>query len=72
LLSQASGKDETRLVLQPLSLNVFEIEFEVNPKTPGAIGNQRLKFYTYGSLYIYANLEFAKRMVEFTSRVLKV
>lgn len=69
--SQASGKDDGRYA-QALNLNVIELEFEVNPKTEGAIGNQRLKCYTYGQLYVYANLEFAKRMVEFTSRVLKV
>jgi hypothetical protein len=71
LISQASGKDDGRHA-QALNLNVIELEFEVNPKTEGSIGNQRLKCYTYGQLYIYANLEFAKRMVEFTSRVLKV
>jgi hypothetical protein len=54
------------------SLNSAELEFEVNPlgEPLSSSGLKKLKCYTYGQLYIYVNLEFARRMVEFTGRVL--
>lgn len=51
-------------------MTALEIEFEVNPRLPNFTGTKRLKCHTFGQLYIYVNLEFARRMVEFTARVL--
>ncbi len=51
----------------------MELELEVNPRTiPNFVGDKRLKFHTSGQLYIYLNLEFAKNLVKFTTRVLSV
>jgi hypothetical protein len=54
-------------------VNAMEVEMETNPRTiPNFIGNKRVKFHTLGQLYIYLNLEFAKHLIDFTTRVLKV
>lgn len=51
-------------------INAMDIEFEVNPRHN--FGMKRLKCHTHGQLYIYLNLEFARRLVEFTGRILQV
>jgi hypothetical protein len=51
----------------------MELEMEVNPRTiTNFVGDKRLKFHTSGQLYIYLNLEFAKHLVLFTTRILSV
>jgi hypothetical protein len=51
----------------------MELEMEVNPRSiPDFVGDKRIKFHTFGQLYIYLNLEFARHLVDFTTRVLAV
>jgi hypothetical protein len=74
--NHGSGLEESKfskIMNKHYASSILEIEYETNPKdNKEFIGNQRLKFHTYGQIYIYSNLEFARRMVDFTARVLQV
>ena len=53
-----------------INLHALEFEYEVVPRSPDVISNQKVRFYSYGQLYVYLNLEFLRRIVEFSARVL--